>query len=165
MSPSRPFPDEYVRSGPIAAKPLGGPRGRPVLTAEESQCLSARVLAILKQHRGAQSAVTGGDLARALGHHNDRQIRLVIQQLIADGHPIAASVCDPAGYYVIATREEAEAYMAVLRSRATRTFKRMADLGRAVERVFGVPYQPLLLPLDGIDTAQAMREADECERW
>lgn len=147
--------------------------GKPLMTVEESRSIAERVLAILEQHRGADKAVTGRDLARALRQRNDRKIRMIIAGLIADGHPIAASVSDPAGYYLIATREEAEAYMAVLRSRARQTFKRMADVGHAVERVFGVPFQPPLLPIvdayqaqsGWVDTAEAMREADANERW
>lgn len=147
--------------------------GKPIMTAEESRSIAERVLAILEQHKGAMNAVTGRDMAHSLGHRNDRKIRMVIASLIEDGHPIAASVSDPMGYYVIATRAEAEAYMAVLRSRARRTFKRMADVGHAVERVFGVPYQPPLLPVvdaykpqaGWVDTAEAMREADASERW
>lgn len=121
---------------------------RPILGDKERQDISRTILGILSRHQGAGQAITGRQLSHLLGHRNDRKIRLVIQQLISDGQPIAASVSDPVGYYVIANREEAEAYVAVLRSRATKTFERLRDFQRAVEDRFGVPYQPLLIDLD-----------------
>jgi hypothetical protein len=84
-----------------------------------------------------------------LGYKDDRKVRMVIQQLIADGHPIAASTTSKTvGYYLVETRQEAEAYAASLRSRAVKTFERLRDFERAVEKTYGVPYQPLLLNLD-----------------
>jgi hypothetical protein len=115
----------------------------------EAADLRRALKAILAEHVGAGRAITGARLARRLGQRNDRKIRMVIQALVEDGEPIAASTSEPAGYYVLATRDEAEAYVATLRSRAQWTFKRLRDFQRAVEARFGVPYQPLLLDLDG----------------
>lgn len=117
---------------------------KPILTVDEAIAMPVRVLALLEHHRGAANPITGAEIAKALGQADDRKVRMVIQQLIADGHTIAASVGKLPGYYLIGTREEAESYMRVLKSRAVKTFERMRDIGRAVEREFGVPYQPAL---------------------
>lgn len=132
------------------------------LTKVEEHDLPARIMEILGEHKGAGSAVTGLRIAKRLGYQNDRKIRVVIQQLIGEGKPIAASVSEPVGYYLVQTREEAEAYAAVLRSRAVKTFERMRDFQRAIESEFGVPYQPVLL---SVDTADAIRDADAREMW
>jgi hypothetical protein len=117
----------------------------------EERDLPALITAILEQHKGSANAITGLRIAKQLGYRNDRQVRLVIQGLIADGRPIAASVSDPVGYYLVQTREEAEAYAAVLRSRAVKTFERMRDFQAAIKNEFGIPLQPLLLPVDALE--------------
>lgn len=137
-------------------------RANYTLTRIEEKDLPDRIMAILSEHRGSGNAITGLRIAKRLGYRNDRKVRLVIQQLIAEGKPIAASVSEPVGYYLVQTRDEAEAYAAVLRSRATKTFERMRDFQRAIEVEFGVPYQPFLLPVDIIE---AIRQSDEREMW
>jgi hypothetical protein len=132
------------------------------LTPVEERDLPAQIMAILGEHKGSANAITGLRIAKQFGYRNDRKVRLVIQQLIADGHPIAASVSEPVGYYLVHTRDEAEAYAAVLRSRAVKTFERLRDFQRATKSVFGVPYQPILLQIDASD---AIRQADENETW
>lgn len=117
----------------------------PVVGEREAADLRRDLRAILAEHVGAGRAITGARLARLLGQRNDRKIRMVIQALVEDGEPIAASTSEPAGYYVLATRDEAEAYVAALRSRAVKTFERLRDFERAVSHTFGTPYQPTLL--------------------
>jgi len=134
-----------------------------ILTKVEERDLPASIMEILGEHKGSCNAITGIRIARRLGYRNDRKVRVVIQRLIAEGKPIAASVSEPVGYYLVQTREEAEAYAAVLRSRATRTFERLHDFQRAIEQEFGVAYQPFLIP--PVDTAEAIRQADEREMW
>jgi hypothetical protein len=137
------------------------------LTQVEERDLPARIMEMLSEHKGIGNAITGLRIARRFGYRNDRKVRMVIQQLIAEGKPIAASVSEPVGYYLVQTRDEAEAYEAVLRSRATKTFERLRDFQRAINNEFGVPLQPFLIPVDTgpIDTAQAIRDADAREMW
>ena len=128
------------------------------LSEVEQAELPDRVLAILGEHRGARNAITGRRIAQRLGYKDDRKARIVIQQLIANGHTIAASVGSkdranpkhksPLGYYMVETRAEADAYEAVLRSRAMKTLARLRDFRIAMGRVFGTPMQPLLFELD-----------------
>ena len=135
------------------------------LSQTEQADLPARIQAVLKLHRGAQNAITGLKIARLLGYRSDRKIRLVIQDLIASGHAIAASVSQPVGYYLIETPKEAKSYSAVLRSRAVQTFKRMREFERAAQIVFAIPPEPFQPNLFPIDTAEAMRQADDNEMW
>jgi hypothetical protein len=120
---------------------------QPILTEIEAKEIPERLIDILTRHKGVRNAITGAKLSRMFGHRNDRKIRMVIQQLIADGKPIAASVSDPVGYYLVETPQEAEAYEAVLRSRAVKTFERLHDFQRAAKNEFGIPFQPALLTL------------------
>ena len=135
------------------------------LTQTEQADLPAKIQAILKNHSGAQHAITGLKIARLLGYRSDRKIRVVIQSLIASGHAIAASVGQPVGYYLIETPGEARAYAAVLRSRAVHTFKRMREFEMAAQLVFAIPPEPFQPTLFSIDTAEAMRQADDNEMW
>jgi hypothetical protein len=137
-------------------------KARYTLTHIEDHNLPAGILEILENHRGIGNSITGAHIAQRFGYSSDRKIRVAIQQLVADGKPIAASVSDPVGYYLVETREEAEAYAAVLRSRAIKILKRLHNFQRAIQNEFGVPYQPVLLP---VDTAQAIRDADAREMW
>lgn len=141
----------------------GPPHGGDAMETKEKYTLSqneadlpARVLEILQLCKGARNAITAITIARRLGYLNDRKVRIAIQQLVHDGYPIAASVSDPLGYYIVETREEAEAYSLVLRSRATQTFNRMHDFQRAIQNKFGVPFQPVLF---GDETQEAQDAA------
>lgn len=116
------------------------------LTPTEERELPHRVMEILKEHRGSRCAITGAQMAKALGYKNDRAIRVCIEHLIADGVPVAASVHEPFGYYILQTREEAQVYEATLRSRAVKTLKRLKDFNRAAAGCFG-PAQQLPLAL------------------
>jgi len=80
---------------------------------------------------GLSRAITGRLLASRLGLKDDRLIRMAIRELIADGLPIASSVQKPYGYFIIETPEEAEAYMAVIKSRLVEDAYRRRDFKRA----------------------------------
>jgi len=125
-----------------------GRNAHNTLTVAEERDLPTEIMAILERHKGIGNAITGIQIARRFGYCNDHKVRLAIQQLIADGKPIAASVSEPVGYYLVQTRAEAEAYEAVLHSRAIKTFERLRDFRRAIEETFGVPYQPVLISVD-----------------
>ena len=76
--------------------------------------LHKSVLQIL-QH-GRHRAITGKDIAHSLGFREDRQVRLAIRDLIAEGHPVASAVQPPMGYFLVESLAEAKEYQAGLRS-------------------------------------------------
>ena len=91
----------------------------------------ADVLRILNGHVGRGSAIKASELAYAFGLSDDRHVRQLIRELIKDGYPIAASVSEPMGYYIVATRAEADEYMAGLRSRLIEDALRRRDFKKA----------------------------------
>jgi hypothetical protein len=58
--------------------------------------LKERLLNILQQHQGRDNPITGKELARLLNQNDDRKIRLLIRELIAEGVPIASATEAPA---------------------------------------------------------------------
>ena len=74
------------------------------------------VLEILLSRKGKANAITAGDLADRL-NRDERHIRAEIRMLIAAGYPIASSTQPPSDYFMVQTHEEAEAYLASLKSR------------------------------------------------
>jgi len=114
-----------------------------ILTAEDRVKLTNRVRNELKP--GHQNAVRGKDLAIRLGQNDDRKIRLIIRELIATGVPIASSVSEPMGYYIITNEYEAHAYIRVLTERIKEDTARLNDFKRAAGQSFHIPeYQCLL---------------------
>ena len=81
--------------------------------------------------RGKHNAIRGEKLAKLLGHPNDRQIRIVIREMISNGIPVAASVGKPMGFYIADNYEEALEYMAVLRRRCIENAVRRRDFKKA----------------------------------
>ena len=114
-----------------------------IMTTEDRTKLRSRVLATLKT--GRRNAITGNDLAAALGHGDDRKIRLVIRELIMEGHPVASSVSEPMGFYICTSEHEAVAYIATLRARAEEDMARLRDFEEAAATRFNMPEQPGLL--------------------
>jgi hypothetical protein len=91
------------------------------------------ILAILSRRVGNENAITGAALAEQLGINprDDRTVQLVILSLIEDGYPIASSVQTPMGYFLIKSKEEAEIYETVLKSRMVNTAIRRRDFRKA----------------------------------
>lgn len=114
------------------------------LTAEEADALPARVLAFIRQCTGKPRAVTAAMIAECIGYHDPegRKIRVVIAQLIEQGHPIAAH---GKGFFWVTTAEEARRYLVGLRSRATKIFRRYRAFAIAAEKCFGIAYEQLKL--------------------
>ena len=112
-----------------------------ILTAEDRAKLRSRVLGMLKP--GRKNAITGKDIALALSQRDDRKIRLVIRELIAEGVPIASSVSEPMGFYIVANEHEAANYIRVLKERIREDTARLGDFEVACNR-FPVPEQPSL---------------------
>ncbi len=51
--------------------------------------LKAEVQKVLSRHEGPERAITGKELASIFGRKDDRAIRLIIRELIAEGVPVA----------------------------------------------------------------------------
>ncbi len=90
------------------------------------------VLRILLSHQGRSKAIKSMEMARLLGFHNDRSIRQVIRELIAEGYPVASSVQKPFGYFIIENLAEAKQYQEGLRSRLIEDALRLRDFKRSV---------------------------------
>ena len=82
-------------------------------------------------HLGHARALPGQFLANKLGLKNDRQIRKVIRELIADGLPVAASVQRPHGFFIAETKQEIKSYATVMKSRLVEDAYRLRDFKRA----------------------------------
>lgn len=95
--------------------------------------LKLRLKGVLLRHEGKNRAITGRELATIVGHRDDRQVRLAIRELITDGLPVASSTESPAGYFIVATRQEAENYAASIRSRLIEDALRRRDFRRAAD--------------------------------
>lgn len=92
--------------------------------------------AILHQlHRGRLNALPGRLLAQRLGFRDDRQIRLAIRELIAEGYPIASSVSPPMGFFIAESKKEAEQYLSDLKGRLVEDAYRRRDFKIAARAV------------------------------
>ena len=109
-----------------------------ILTAEYRIRLKSQVLAALKT--GRANAITEKDIAHALGQSDDRKIHLVIRELISEGVPIASSVSEPMGYYIVANEHEAADYIRILKERIREDMARLRDFGAACHE-FSIPEQ------------------------
>jgi len=109
-----------------------------ILTAEDRGKLRSRVLATLKT--GCRNAITGKAIAHALGQSDDRKVHLIIRELIAEGVPIASSVSEPMGFYIVANEHEAADYVRVLKERIREDMVRLRDFGAACHQ-FSIPEQ------------------------
>ena len=89
---------------------------------------------ILLSHEGKAQAITGRELAAMFNLKDDRRVRLVIRDLITEGLPVAANTEVPAGYFIVATRREAERYAGSIRSRLIKDALRRRDFRRAADQ-------------------------------
>lgn len=71
---------------------------------------------ILERHVGRNHPIDKARLARTVGQ-NERQVRLVILDLIEDGMPIVSTSDQPAGYFLATNHKEAEEYTLSLQTR------------------------------------------------
>lgn len=81
---------------------------------------------------GKRSAIKGSELARVLGERDDRRVRVAIRELIAEGKPIASSVTEPMGYFIVSNEFEAVDYIRVLNERIKEDTSRLEDFKKAV---------------------------------
>jgi len=101
-----------------------------VLTAEDRVRLGKKVRDQLRV--GKANATRGKDLAFRLGYPDDRKVRVVIRDLIGEGVPVASSVSEPMGFYVVANPDEAFEYIRVLKERIKEDESRLVDFEKAV---------------------------------
>lgn len=116
---------------------------RPFLVGPVERLEIARFLRRCLQ-RGRRNAIRGKELAFQLGLRDDRKIRLVIRELIAAGWPIASSVTEPMGFYLVANGDEAADYIRILKERIKEDESRLADFRKAVANMT-LPEQAALL--------------------
>lgn len=85
---------------------------------------------------GKEKARTGDSLARLLGYKGDREVRMAIRELIADGLPVASSVTPPYyGFYIANTIDEANDYLRVMRKRLVKDAYRRRDFKLAARNI------------------------------
>jgi len=96
--------------------------------------LKAALKIILLRHEGEARPITGRELAIMFRMKDDRRVRLVIRELITDGLPVASNTEAPAGYFIVATRQEAEQYAGSIRSRLIKDAIRRRDFRRAADQ-------------------------------
>lgn len=100
-------------------------------TTEREQLKRDIVLVI---GRGRQASSTGVQLAARVGSDRpgkDRTFRLLVLELIEEGHPIASVNVHPAGYFMAVTPEEVNAYAQSLRGRLIKDALRRRGFLRA----------------------------------
>ena len=106
-----------------------------VLPAQVS--LKTQVLNLIEQHRGWENAVKSAVLADEFGYRDDRVIQIVVENLIAAGHVIAASckqdikTGQQMGYYVPVNAQQEQDYKHQLRGRAIGNYIRYRNFKRA----------------------------------
>lgn len=103
-----------------------------ILTVEQRAKYKGKVLHHLTTYcRGRQAAIRGKDLAWQFGYGDDRMFRLIIRELIAEGYPIASSVSEPFGFYLVTNEHEALDYIRVLMERIKEDQARLDDFIKA----------------------------------
>jgi len=95
--------------------------------------MKAQIKSILLRHEGRDRAIKSKELAQII-NCDERKVRLIIRELIAEGLPIASSVQEPMGYFIVNTRQEAEQYALSIRSRLIEDAIRRKDFRRAADQ-------------------------------
>lgn len=109
-----------------------------LLTSYDKTKLRKSLLYALKP--GRRNAIKGQELAKLFKEFDDRRIRVAIRNLIKEGVPIASSVSEPMGYFIVANEFEAAEYIRVLRERIREDTTRLTDFQDAVQHM-NVPEQ------------------------
>jgi hypothetical protein len=103
------------------------------LSEEERATLLPRVLEQLQP--GKTNSRTVRQLMPLLKVRDERRIRQAVLELIQQGHPIAASNGQPQGYYLVTNWEEANEYMANLKSRMSEIAVRLHAFVQATKKL------------------------------
>lgn len=90
--------------------------------------IKLRLKAVLSNHEGKGNAITRRELRQVLGYNDDRQMRIMIRELIAEGLPVISTT---SGYYIPLNQQEQNEGIAFLRSYLIEDAKRIKDLKRA----------------------------------
>lgn len=125
------MPNKSIAQPSVKARPF-------ILTPHDRIRLRNAILATLK--RGKNNAIKGSELARLLGERDDRRARVAIRELIKEGVPIASSVTEPMGFFIVANEFEASNYIRVLKERIKQDTSRLEDFERAVSN-YTIPEQ------------------------
>ena len=116
------------------------------LRERDSIELKLRILSTL--NKGRSKALPGVVIATACRCepvNSDRLTRMMIRELIEDGHPIASATSKPAGFFLAQTRQEVKKYADGLRGRLIEDALRRRDFLRAAKPIL----QPEQLKLEG----------------
>lgn len=91
--------------------------------------LKSEINRILERHVGASNPIKAKDLAKLMSR-DEREVRQVIREIIADGVPVLSRTDNPAGYFIAASFQEVEDYKKSLRSRLIEDALRLRDVRR-----------------------------------
>lgn len=108
---------------------------RKPITISRSDKLFIRNEVLKALRPGQANAITAKQLAKRLFLDDDRAIRVVIRELIAEGSPIASSVSKPMGYFIAERLSEVQSYSMVLKSRLVEDAYRLRDFRRAARTI------------------------------
>lgn len=86
------------------------------------------VLSLIR--KGRENARKSKSIAEFL-NIPERQVRLIIRDLISEGQPILSETNSPAGYFIARTWSEVKHYTDNLKARGIEDFKRRRDVIRA----------------------------------
>ena len=100
-------------------------------------------------YKGMENAITGKLLSANLGV-NIRTIQVAVEELRAEGHPICSNdngLKGAMGYFIPATRAEADTFFQSAKARAKKTFISVANVAKALNAKFGVDEYQMELTL------------------
>jgi hypothetical protein len=78
--------------------------------------LKSSILNILLSHKGKENAIIGKNLAQRLNQRDTRKIRLLIEELIADGYAICSTPHPPHGYFLAVSYQDVLEALKILRN-------------------------------------------------
>jgi len=121
------------------------PPSPPRIETGKMNELNQPVKEILFAHQGHSHAIKASKIASILGYKDDRLIRLSIRELITEGYPIASSVRQPYGYFIVQDRVEADEYQKTLKNRLIEDALRLRDFKRGAGRILNKATQGILV--------------------
>jgi hypothetical protein len=111
--------------------------------------LKDELITVLYVYKGISNAKTGKYMATKYGV-NIRTVQVAIEQLREEGHPVCSNDCGfrgSMGYYIPATRQEADTFFRSAKARARKTFISVANVAKALNASFGVDEYQMELSL------------------
>ncbi len=107
---------------------------RSNITPEIKEQYRKRLLGLLQ--KGRSKAISSSTLSKYLGI-DERRLRILIRELIADGYLIASTTGSPAGFFIAETLPEVQEYAKGLRDRLIEDARRRRDFLRAARIMLG----------------------------